>query len=197
MPVDVDPVEWLRMSIDADRWLTRHKLVSPREASLALFGCNPDDARAADPLGRVDAPLKSDCKRLFEHLEQVKNADLRVHRTLTDWWNIARTEDLNYHPLFDDVMQTFLISEQKGNTAVPRREKPIRMSQQQENKILHAITELGYKPRSLPQNRPGIPGVKAEVRSYLARCLTSSGFRKAWDRLRDRKQIVYEVEQNP
>jgi hypothetical protein len=134
---------------------------------------------------------------MFEHLEQVKKADLRVHQTLIDWWNIARTDDLNYHLLFDDVMQTFFMCEQRGNTAVPGQGQPIRMSQQQENKILHAITELGYKPISLPRNRPGIPGVKTEVRSHLVRCLTSSGFRKAWDRLRDRKQIAYEVEENP
>lgn len=57
----------------------------------------------------------------------------------------------------------------------------------QELEILRVIEELGQKPKALPRNEPGTPGIKAKVREQLD--FTDNVFDKAWQRLRDFKDI--------
>lgn len=109
-----------------------------------------------------------------------------------DWWAIARANQLNYHPNFDDVAQTFVKSQPSDRVSCAGPGKPLRASQQQENRILQAIAERGYKPRCLPQT------VRAEIRAcLLVGCLTSNAFGKARGQLRDGKQIAYEIDEPP
>lgn len=63
---------------------------------------------------------------------------------------------------------------------------------QQEDRILDVLEALGFDPLKLPNDPPGRPGVKKQVRDMLANESIFRGgsiFGKAWDRLSDKKLI--------
>jgi hypothetical protein len=73
--------------------------------------------------------------------------------------------------------------------------KPLSRSAAQESAILAKIRELGHDPLNLPKNSPGKRGVKAAVGAALVskNPLFPKGstiFKHAWDKLRDRGDIV-------
>jgi hypothetical protein len=67
-----------------------------------------------------------------------------------------------------------------------------RLSQRRQ-RILEIIKSLGFEPRNLPARAPGMPGVKARVRSVCRgepALFTLKTFKKAWQDLRDGGDIV-------
>ena len=70
----------------------------------------------------------------------------------------------------------------------------------QEDEILRAIRDLDHEPTAIPKYESGKPGVKASVRSLVSkrhpRFAEGTVFDKAWQRLRDSKQII-EKSDNP
>lgn len=71
---------------------------------------------------------------------------------------------------------------------------------EQEEVILKTIENLGYDPKKLPDNPPGKPGVKAEIKSSLEKNPLFEGptvFNKAWERLCEYKKIEYSKEALP
>lgn len=75
--------------------------------------------------------------------------------------------------------------------AAPVRQKA---QQMQEERILAYIKSLGHDPKSLPSHPPGKPGVKAAVRQMALKdkhlFQSVEVFKKAWDRLRDKREIL-------
>lgn len=73
-------------------------------------------------------------------------------------------------------------------------QKPISRQRAQEEAILLAIKNEGHNPQSLPKNKPGIAGIKAEMWGVLKEeqsIFQSRGvFDKAWQRLREEKRII-------
>ena len=72
--------------------------------------------------------------------------------------------------------------------------KPLSHSEAQNKTILDKIRSLGHDPLKFPKNSPGKPGVKAAVRTALVgiKPFPANGtqFDHAWERLRDRGDIV-------
>jgi len=72
-------------------------------------------------------------------------------------------------------------------------EKPLQRHRSQEDGILRVISRLGYEPKKLPRAKAGKAGVKAEVRkefNFPSEVFVSHGvFEKAWERLRQQKEI--------
>ena len=67
-----------------------------------------------------------------------------------------------------------------------RSEKPLQRSAAQDAAILREIKKQGYDPLALPKNSPGKSGVKAAVRTALAKnplFTSKTVFDKAWERL--------------
>lgn len=67
-------------------------------------------------------------------------------------------------------------------------------SSAQDAAIIDAINAAGYKPVALPRYRPGVPGVKAEIRKVLGRTgmwSQKTVFDKAWERLAKFGDIAY------
>ena len=74
------------------------------------------------------------------------------------------------------------------STTPARPARPIPAQRFQEQEILRVIKELGYEAVALPKpTTRGVPGVKAEVRAKLD--LQTGVFNKAWERLREGKDI--------
>ena len=59
----------------------------------------------------------------------------------------------------------------------------------QENEILRILKELKYIAAALPKSKPGVAGVKSEVRAKLD--FSPGVFDKAWERLRASNEIIY------
>lgn len=71
--------------------------------------------------------------------------------------------------------------------------KGLHRSQKRELAILEALFDLGYTPTALPARVPGKSWVKSEVRTRLeggSEFFTQSTFNKAWENLRNTKQII-------
>lgn len=65
---------------------------------------------------------------------------------------------------------------------------PVQRSVAHEMNILAAIKSLGLDPLALPRSIKGAPGAKSRVRA-VTKGMTQKVFDKAWQRLRDSKQI--------
>ncbi len=68
-------------------------------------------------------------------------------------------------------------------------EAPLQRHRFQEAEILRVISDLGHCATKLPKNKPGRPGVKADVRRKFPRW-TDFVFKKAWERLRGSGDIA-------
>jgi predicted DNA-binding protein (UPF0251 family) len=114
---DVTAAQWLAVLIDIDEWLKPGKVASAQEAALALCGCNPlvHDRARARPV--VDGPMAGQYERMLAHFEKVEQSDLRVHRTLRDWWALAVPGGFERHPHIDDLLRTPAVSQQHGLVA--------------------------------------------------------------------------------
>jgi len=72
--------------------------------------------------------------------------------------------------------------------------KPRTRFRDQEKAILACISTLGYDPKQLPKNRPGMPGVKKQVRDKFAGNPLFNGttvFDNAWERLQNYDDLAY------
>lgn len=80
--------------------------------------------------------------------------------------------------------------------AEAENQKPRQRGAAQDAAVLDAICKAGHDPRALPVNRPGKPGVKAEIHAELLEInialfpRKSTVFNKTWERLRERGDIV-------
>ena len=83
----------------------------------------------------------------------------------------------------------------EANVALrPMQEAPMQRSQAQDTEILKLLSNKGYEPLELPPYRPGVAGVKAEIKSALGNKGMWSGatvFDKAWERLSGSGRIAY------
>lgn len=80
-----------------------------------------------------------------------------------------------------------------SDSARTTKTKPLQRSAAQDSAVLQAIRDLGYDPKNLPANPAGKPGVKAAVQQILLNDRLFSGptiFKKTWERLRAREDIV-------
>ena len=73
--------------------------------------------------------------------------------------------------------------------------KPVQRGTAQDAGILDAIRTAGLDPLALPKNKPGKPGIKANIRALLvgkhdAFPKEGKQFDKAWGRLRDRCELA-------
>jgi len=109
----------------------------------------------------------SDATEISVFLSLVKAADIKT-------WLSGAGVDEEFPNSGDDAIQ--------NSVPIPRQ-------RHQEEAILRVIDELGYLAKALPKSKPGKKGVKAEVRANL-RCLLGTVFDKAWQRLRDRHEII-------
>jgi hypothetical protein len=86
---------------------------------------------------------------------------------------------------------TFPGAEAEMTPDVPPRQKA---QVQQEDFILSTIVALGHDPKALPPQPPGKPGVKAQVRALALKnkrlFQSAEVFKKAWERLRGRREIA-------
>lgn len=76
--------------------------------------------------------------------------------------------------------------------------KPVQRSKAQEEEILTALRELGYRPTELPKRQNGRPGTKAAAWKTIQEkerksCGTKVVFDKAWLRLRANREIAEEA----
>ena len=83
-------------------------------------------------------------------------------------------------------------------THVGPKERPQQKQRWQEEQILQAMRDLGISPMALPKRRPGVAGVKADVRERLGDLhWTPSVFDKAWERLRMLQLITMPMRKPP
>jgi hypothetical protein len=114
---DVSPAQWLAVLIDIDEWLKPGKVASAQEAALALCGCNPLARNGAGARPVVEGSMGTQYERMLAHFEKVEQADLSMHRTLPDWWNLAVSGGFARHPHIDDLLRTPAVSQQHGQVA--------------------------------------------------------------------------------
>lgn len=89
--------------------------------------------------------------------------------------------------MFDDDLARAIESQRPAIEPVVR---PIQRQRAHAENILAAIEAKGYNPVSLPENSPGLPGVKSDIREALP-AMTESIFNKAWQGLLDDGRIKY------
>lgn len=84
-----------------------------------------------------------------------------------------------------------------GSTASGSREPSQKIkktkTKDQEIAILHELKNLGHSPKALPNNRPGLPGIKKQVRDKLVGTDLFDNhdiFDSAWERLRKSNRIA-------
>jgi hypothetical protein len=76
----------------------------------------------------------------------------------------------------------------------PRKQgRAVQVGIQNEETIINELKRSGYVPEKLPPPIPGMPWVKAEIRSRVApKFMTDRAFLKAWERLRLKGSIASE-----
>lgn len=87
-----------------------------------------------------------------------------------------------------------------SNSSQADRPRPLQRGAAQDAAILNAIRNLGHDPKYLPKNPSGKPGVKAAVQQALVNDRLFKGatvFKKAWERLAEREEIVISGQVSP
>lgn len=86
-------------------------------------------------------------------------------------------------------------SNQQPHASRLETQKPLSRRLAQEIAILEALRNAGYDPLALPRRVPGKAGIKHEIKLAVRQgpvSFTKGIFDKAWQRLRDRDEIVEE-----
>jgi len=121
--------------------------------------------------------------------------DQRLHTMISNWSN-GQLEVSPLPPIAKPDADTH--PEAVPLHAGAENQKPRQRRAAQDATVLDAICKAGHDPLALPVNRPGKPGVKAEIRAELEGInllfpRKSTIFNKAWERLRERGEIGNKV----
>ncbi|MEI7956870.1 MAG: hypothetical protein WCJ66_17025 [Verrucomicrobiota bacterium] len=170
--------------------------VAPVDAATILCGQNPLDPKAnPDTTTTGDGETTpEDYRRLLAFFQSVAATD-KQSRTLVQWRSIARENGLKYHSWIDEY--ALAMPNDNASSAAPASpelgeegvasKRPLQQQLFQEQEIVRVLRAAGYDPQALPNRAAGKPGAKADARGRLK--FTKSVFDKAWERLRDSKEI--------
>ncbi len=126
--------------------------------------------------------------KLPVHRTATDSADLRdAYIRQADFWPVALRMGWDVPEYAREFLQYVAQNEPEREPRPAERIKPV--SQQHVEAVLVAIRAAGYDPLALPKGKPGLPGVKKEIRD-ACQSLTSSQFDHTWEGLRGKGRIA-------
>lgn len=125
---------------------------------------------------------------------QLKRDQRELLQTLKRW------EKPDYSPFMEAawrtmVMEGFELIVANPRPSTPEPSRPVQRTAAQEEAILAMLRSQGINPMMMPKRKPGVSGIKSEIRKALGTgglWTTPRIFEKAWERLRDRGEIADE-----
>ena len=188
-------INWYDATLNADLFWQIPD-VEPKAAATLLCCQNPIDPTTNPEATTTEEgqTTPEDYRRLLIFFQSVAATD-KQSRTLVQWRDLARENGLKYHFWIDEY--ALAMPNDNASSAAPAspelgeegvaNKRPLQRQLFQEQEILRVLRDAGYDPQALPNRAAGKPGAKADARGRLK--FTRSVFDKAWERLRESKEI--------
>ncbi|GEM_PF-4941297 len=181
--------ELLRMAANDEILL--HVALRPYTANLVAIPSHEKPMSGSRRCSAEEVPLLSPYAHELERFGKVsvKQYQANAFGRVPQWdWHYWMLEE----PQIATIEHIYIARGHVTGEQLPEA-KPAKRHAKQEETILQVIRdELKLDPLNLPAFKPGIPGVKSDVKSKVPNNeFLGTVFNKAWDRLMGKKELKY------